>query len=183
MHQMAQLVEQRVISHLASLRDRGVGSWADRSFMEALLRQPLAEEGTGFPQVVEEFERNVAAHATCSNHPCFLAFVPGAPTFISILGDWLCSGYNFFAGVWLEAAGPAQLELIVLDCPPITDGAYSSLLPEAVDGVILVVQAERTRPAVIAHAKDRIQQAGGQVLGAVLNQRTNYIPDFLYKLL
>src|SRR5262249_34952373 len=76
-----------------------------------------------------------------------------------------------------------HFELTILDCPPITDGAYSSLLPEAADGVILVVQAERTRPAVITHAKERIQQAGGQVIGAVLNQRTNYIPDFLYKLL
>ena len=76
-----------------------------------------------------------------------------------------------------------QFELIVVDCPPVSDGAYSSLLPEAVDGVILVVQAEKTRPAVIARAKDLVQQAGGQVLGAVLNRRTNYIPEFLYKLL
>jgi len=76
-----------------------------------------------------------------------------------------------------------QFELIVVDCPPVADGSYSALLPEAVDGVILVVQAEHTRPAVIAHAKDLVQQAGGQVLGAVLNRRTNYIPDFLYKLL
>ncbi|MGE5269113.1 MAG: CpsD/CapB family tyrosine-protein kinase [Thiohalocapsa sp.] len=76
-----------------------------------------------------------------------------------------------------------QFELIVVDCPAVGDGGYSNLLPEAVDGVVLVVQAEKTRPAVIAHAKDLVQQAGGQVLGAVLNRRTNYIPDFLYKLL
>lgn len=75
-----------------------------------------------------------------------------------------------------------QFELIIVDCPPVGDG-YSNLLPEAVDGVILVVQAEKTRPAVIARAKDVVQQAGGQVLGAVLNRRTNYIPEFLYKLL
>ncbi len=76
-----------------------------------------------------------------------------------------------------------QFELVVVDCPAVGEGGYSSLLPEAVDGVILVVQAERTRPAVIGHAKDIIEQAGGQVLGAVLNRRTNYIPEFLYKLL
>jgi protein-tyrosine kinase len=76
-----------------------------------------------------------------------------------------------------------QFELIVVDCPPVGDGRYSSLLPEAADGVILVVQAEKTRPAVVSHARDLVQQAGGQVLGAVLNRRTNYIPEFLYKLL
>jgi succinoglycan biosynthesis transport protein ExoP len=75
-----------------------------------------------------------------------------------------------------------QFELVVIDCPPVGD-AYSNLLPEAVDGVILVVQAERTRPAVIARAKDAVQLAGGQILGAVLNRRNNYIPEFLYKLL
>lgn len=76
-----------------------------------------------------------------------------------------------------------QFELVVIDCPAVGDGGYSSLLPEAADGVILVVQAEKTRPAVVAHARDLVQQAGGQVLGAVLNRRTNYIPEFLYKLL
>jgi Mrp family chromosome partitioning ATPase len=76
-----------------------------------------------------------------------------------------------------------QYELVVIDCPPVGDDAYARLLPEATDGVVLVVQAEKTRPAVIARAKDLVEQAGGQVLGAVLNRRTNYIPDFLYKLL
>ena len=32
-----------------------------------------------------------------------------------MLGDCLCAGTNFFAGVWMEAAGPAQVELLVLD--------------------------------------------------------------------
>ncbi|HEX3862266.1 MAG TPA: CpsD/CapB family tyrosine-protein kinase [Stellaceae bacterium] len=74
-------------------------------------------------------------------------------------------------------------ELVVVDCPPVGGDVYSHLLPEATDGVVLVVQAEKTRPAVISRAKDIVQQAGGQVIGAVLNRRTNYIPDFLYKLL
>ena len=41
--------------------------------------------------------------------------MPGAPTFLSVLGDLLCAGTNFFAGVWLEASGPTQVELVVLD--------------------------------------------------------------------
>jgi len=48
---------------------------------------------------------------------------------VSTLGDWLCAGTNFFLGVWLEAAGPSQVELVVLDwfrtllgCPPTTAG-------------------------------------------------------------
>lgn len=34
---------------------------------------------------------------------------------MSALGELLCAGTNFFGGVWLEAAGPTQVELVVLD--------------------------------------------------------------------
>ena len=58
---------------------------------------------------------HVEPFAFRTNHPRFLAFVPGAPCFPAILGDWLTAAANFFAGVWLEAAGPAQVESTVLD--------------------------------------------------------------------
>jgi glutamate/tyrosine decarboxylase-like PLP-dependent enzyme len=83
--------------------------------MEALLREPPPEQGRDFAAVLAEFAARVAPNACRVNHPRFLAFVPGAPTFLSVLGDLLCAGTNFFAGVWLEAAGPAQVELVVLD--------------------------------------------------------------------
>ena len=76
-----------------------------------------------------------------------------------------------------------QFELIVVDCPAMESGEYSTLLPEEADGIFLVIQAEATRPAVIAHAKALVEQAGGHFLGAVLNRRRNYIPGFLYRLL
>lgn len=76
-----------------------------------------------------------------------------------------------------------QFELIVVDCPAVASGDYLELAPEAADGVILVVQAETTRPAVVAYAKGQIEQAGGTVLGAVLNRRGDYIPNFLYRML
>jgi receptor protein-tyrosine kinase len=76
-----------------------------------------------------------------------------------------------------------QFRLVVVDCPPVTGGEFPALAPEAGDGVILVVRAETTRPAVVAHAKAQIEQCGATLLGAVLNRRTNYIPDFLYRML
>lgn len=76
-----------------------------------------------------------------------------------------------------------EYELVVVDCPAMEGGEYSTLLPEAADGIFLVIRAEGTRPAVISHAKALIEQAGGHFLGAVLNARRNYIPGFLYRLL
>src|SRR6185312_13338463 len=76
-----------------------------------------------------------------------------------------------------------EFELIVVDCPAVASGEYLDLAPETADGVILVVKAETTRPAVVSHAKGQVEQAGGHLLGAVLNRRGDYIPDFLYRML
>jgi protein-tyrosine kinase len=76
-----------------------------------------------------------------------------------------------------------QFELIVVDCPAMESGEYSMLLPEKADGIFLVIRAEGTRPAVIAHSRASVEQAGGRFLGVVFNQRRNYIPGFLYRLL
>jgi Mrp family chromosome partitioning ATPase len=76
-----------------------------------------------------------------------------------------------------------RFELTVVDCPPMAANTYSELVPEAADGVIMVIQAEATRPVVVTHAKTQIELIGANLLGAVLNRRSNYIPNFLYRLL
>jgi len=76
-----------------------------------------------------------------------------------------------------------HFELTIVDCPAVGGGGFTELLPEAADGVVMVVEAERTRPAVILHAKTLVEQAGGTIIGAVLNKRNNYIPEMLYRLL
>jgi aromatic-L-amino-acid decarboxylase len=104
-----------ILQHFATLPQQPVGSSAARVEMEALLREPPPEQGQEFSQVLDEFQQKVAAYAFRTNHPRFLAFIPSAPNFVSVLADFLCSATNFFASVWLEAAGPAQVELLVLD--------------------------------------------------------------------
>jgi protein-tyrosine kinase len=76
-----------------------------------------------------------------------------------------------------------QFELVVVDCPPIERNDYAMLLPDEADGIFLVIQAETTRPAAVAHAKAQAEQHAGRFLGAILNRRRNYIPDFVYRLL
>jgi aromatic-L-amino-acid/L-tryptophan decarboxylase len=115
LHACASRLADWLVSHFATLPDQPVGRPATRAHMEELLREPPPEVGRAFDQVLAEFDMKVAAHAVPVNHPRFLAFVPGAPTYVSVLGDWLCAAVNCFAGVWLEAAGPTQVELVVLD--------------------------------------------------------------------
>jgi aromatic-L-amino-acid decarboxylase len=104
-----------LIRYHSSLPNQVVGRTASRKQMEDLLRESAPEQGQDFSSVLGEFQDKIAAHAFRTNHPRFLAFIPSAPNFLSILGELLCAGTNFFCGVWLEAAGPSQIELIVLD--------------------------------------------------------------------
>jgi glutamate/tyrosine decarboxylase-like PLP-dependent enzyme len=104
-----------VLHHHATLPQQPIGRPATRAEMETLLREPPPEAGQPFAAVLDEFARKVSPYACRVNHPRFLAFIPGAPTFLSVLGDLLCAGTNFFAAVWLEASGPSQVELVVLD--------------------------------------------------------------------
>lgn len=104
-----------VVEHFSSLPGQEIGWTASRPRMDALLNGPPPEAGQGFGAVLAEFREKVYPYAFRVNHPRFLAFIPSSPSFLSVLGDWLCSGTNFFCGVWLEAAGPSEVELVVLD--------------------------------------------------------------------
>jgi protein-tyrosine kinase len=77
----------------------------------------------------------------------------------------------------------AKYDLTIIDCPAVFTDRYFELSPEATDGVVLIVQAERSRPEIIRQAQSLIVNAGGKFIGAVLNRRRTYIPDFLYRLL
>ena len=103
------------LDHFATLPDQPIGLSAPPAELRQRLDEPPPTEGQPFDDVLARFQKSIASYAFRTNHPRFLAFVPGAPAFPSVLGDWLCASANFFCGVWLEAAGPTQVELTVLD--------------------------------------------------------------------
>ena len=76
-----------------------------------------------------------------------------------------------------------SFDLIVLDSQAILNEAFGMALAGLVDGSILVVEAESTRAPVAAESRRLIEASGGLVIGAVLNRRRFYIPNFLYRLL
>lgn len=61
-------------------------------------------------------------------------------------------------------------DIVIFDSPPATIVADAVDLSKHVDGVLLVVEANRTHRDVVRQAIFNLQQAGGNVLGAVLNK-------------
>jgi uncharacterized protein involved in exopolysaccharide biosynthesis/Mrp family chromosome partitioning ATPase len=72
---------------------------------------------------------------------------------------------------------------IVFDIPALWDDASGVKLASAVDGVILVVEAEKTRWEVARHSQSRLIEAQANVMGIVLNKRRFHMPEWLYKTL
>ena len=74
-----------------------------------------------------------------------------------------------------------RFDFILIDSPPATRSAVGLALVHKMDGVLLVVEADKTRWSVARHVKNRIIQAQGTILGVILNKRQYYIPAFIYK--
>jgi Mrp family chromosome partitioning ATPase len=75
----------------------------------------------------------------------------------------------------------AGFELVILDLPPVSESVVGPALVKAVDGVVLVVEAERTRAQSIRATHKTLQMYGGNVLGVVLNKRKFHIPGVVYR--
>ena len=76
-----------------------------------------------------------------------------------------------------------QTDWVLFDSPPINSYNDSSTLAAKMDGVVMIVQAEKTRWELIQSAKERIENGKVKILGAVLNRRKMYIPGWVYKML
>jgi len=76
-----------------------------------------------------------------------------------------------------------RFDLIIVDTPPATMFPDGLAIVSQVDGVILVVEAEKTRWQVALNVREKIEKHGGNILGIVFNKRKFYIPDFIYKYL
>jgi len=72
---------------------------------------------------------------------------------------------------------------VIVDGPPTTVYSDAGILAPLVDGVVLVVQAEKTRWQVAEQAKRTLEESGARLLGAVLSRRQFHIPKALYGLL
>jgi len=76
-----------------------------------------------------------------------------------------------------------RFDFIIVDSPPATMFPDGPGLVSQVDGVVLVVEAEKTRWQVALSVKEKIIKSGGNLLGIVFNKRRHYIPAFIYKYL
>jgi succinoglycan biosynthesis transport protein ExoP len=73
-----------------------------------------------------------------------------------------------------------NFDYVLVDCPSVSVSPDVTTLASLVDGVAVVVAAGQTRRDQIRRTQKVIEQAGGNFLGFVLNQRSYPVPGWLF---
>jgi aromatic-L-amino-acid decarboxylase len=118
----------------------------------------------GFDSILEQLGSDVLPFVSHNDHPAFFAYIPGCGTWPGVLGDLVASACNLEASSWVQAAGPSQLELVVL-------GWFKQWIgyPEQAAGV-LVSGGSAANLTALACAREAL-------LGAMSDRVVAYLSD------
>jgi glutamate/tyrosine decarboxylase-like PLP-dependent enzyme len=117
-----------------------------------------------FERILEQLSTDVLPFISNNDHPGYFAYVPGAGTWPGALGDLIASACNLEVSSWVQAAGPSQVELVVL-------GWFKQWIgyPEEAAGV-LVSGGSAANLTALACAREAL-------LGAMSDQVVAYLSD------
>ena len=93
-----------------------------------------------------------------------LRVIPGGPAVNDPTG--LVS--EFVAGEYADTLRKVA-KFILIDTPPVLGVADASILAPLADGVVFVTDAQKATRRAVGHAREQLEAAGGQVIGAVYN--------------
>lgn len=74
-----------------------------------------------------------------------------------------------------------RFDLVVLDMPAASASGAALRVAPLADGVVVVLEAEKTRAPVVDHLIASLSAVRAHVLGTVLNKRRFYLPSRLYR--
>jgi len=74
-----------------------------------------------------------------------------------------------------------HFDYVLFDAPALGSSATAVSLAHYVDGVVIVIDSERTRWPVVENTRKTYESTGAKVLGVVLNKRAFHVPQWLYK--
>ena len=140
-----------IVQHLTTLRDQPVGRSFNWQELEKLFNIPVPENPSPAPDVLGEAVEQVLATIVHTDHPRFMAYIPGPSTYVGAIADFLAAGFNVFAGHWLVGAGPAVVERVTI-------GWLRELcgLPDSAGGLFLSGGTMASMVALHAARTDRL---------------------------
>src|SRR5262245_27844141 len=104
-----------LVARLADPRADPVLRRADSAEMRSRLGGPPPEQPTDYGAVLARVIADVLPYTARADHPGYFAFIPSFTTWPAALAELTAAAANPYCGAWMEAAGPAQIELEVID--------------------------------------------------------------------
>ncbi len=74
-----------------------------------------------------------------------------------------------------------QYDYVLIDTSAILEAPETQIIATYSSGVVIVVQAGKTRREVVKRAMMMIEKFGGEFIGTVLNKKKYHIPEFIYR--
>ena len=74
----------------------------------------------------------------------------------------------------------SRFDYIILDSPPSIPITDASILGVQTDGVIFVVQAQKTQAQTVRQAQELFEQARAKIIGFTLTHVDSYVPGHYY---
>jgi Mrp family chromosome partitioning ATPase len=99
------------------------------------------------------------------------------------MNAFLREGYDQAKVAWLRTRLSElrrEFDYTIIHTPAVAVSGDAILFGRLCDGVILILEAQRTRRATACAACDALRQANVRLLGSVLSDRTFPIPQSIY---
>ena len=104
-----------LVARLADPGSDAVLRRAGPADMRGRLAGPPPEQPGEYSEVLDRLLTDVLPYASRTDHPGYFAFVPSFTTWPAALAELAAAAANPYCGAWMESAGPAQVELQVID--------------------------------------------------------------------
>ena len=80
----------------------------------------------------------------------------------------------------VQFARNSASRFVIVDLPPVDETSLAVRVGGLLDGMLLVIAAEKVNRHAADHAVELLGRAGGKIIGTILNQRRQYVPNWLY---
>jgi capsular exopolysaccharide synthesis family protein len=77
----------------------------------------------------------------------------------------------------------SRYDFLIIDTPPVIPVTDAGVIGSQTDGVIMVIQANRTQKGVVRHSESLLKQAHAKLLGYILTNIQYHIPAYIYRYL
>lgn len=153
MHELTPEVEQLAREIFAKVLDRqrmqpmplgGIGSYES---LQTQLEGSLGPGGLGLAEAMRRWSETIVPNVIAIDHPRYLAFIPHAPTQVSVFIDLFVSAASIYAGSWMEASGAVFAENQALawlaELAGYPDGAGGTFVPGGTLGNLAALHTAR----------------------------------------